>query len=94
LELIVEQGRVKGVRTDKNIYEMTQKEREKAKIETLPGDLLAAMKGLTMIKYFQIPWEPILWKILDGLQCLSGILLEPWFTRGSIHNILLNTKFQ
>ncbi|MDD1659136.1 MAG: glutamine synthetase beta-grasp domain-containing protein [Methanomicrobiales archaeon] len=32
--------------TDKNIYEMTPKERKRAKIDTLPGDLVAAMAYL------------------------------------------------
>ena len=32
--------------TDKNIYEMTPKERKRAKIDTLPGDLVTAMKEL------------------------------------------------
>jgi glutamine synthetase len=32
--------------TDKNIYEMTPKERKRAKIDTLPGDLVTSMKEL------------------------------------------------
>jgi glutamine synthetase len=32
--------------TDKNIYEMTPKERKRAKIDTLPGDLVTSMREL------------------------------------------------
>jgi glutamine synthetase len=32
--------------TDKNIYEMTPKERKRAKIDTLPGDLVSSMREL------------------------------------------------
>jgi glutamine synthetase len=66
--------------TDKNIYEMTPKERKRAKIDTLPGDLVTSMKELER--------DPILPEILGShvMENLQRITMLEWDSfRTAVH---------
>jgi glutamine synthetase len=66
--------------TDKNIYEMTPKERKRAKIDTLPGDLVTSMKELER--------DPILAETLGShiMENLQRITTMEWDSfRTAVH---------
>ncbi len=67
--------------TDKNIYEMTPKERKKAKIDTLPGDLVSSMRELEK--------DPILTETLGShiMENLQRITVLEWDSfRTAVHS--------
>jgi glutamine synthetase len=66
--------------TDKNIYEMTPKERKRAKIDTLPGDLVTSMKELER--------DPVLTETLGShiMENLQRITTMEWDSfRTAVH---------
>jgi len=62
---------------DKNIYEMTPKERRKAKIETLPDDLPTAMKELEIDRVLT---ETLGSHIMENLQRITELEWEAYRT--------------
>jgi glutamine synthetase len=66
--------------TDKNIYEMTPKERKRAKIDTLPGDLVSSMRELER--------DPVLTETLGShiMENLQRITTMEWDSfRTAVH---------